>query len=67
MSAICWVLGTPDKFSTILYKGDNFCDFLFAFLQPKSILKGVHSKRKKIASKGSKFFPCFQGEKILSF
>ena len=37
----CW-LRWPDtfgKFSTIVYKGDNFCHFLFAFLHTKSPLK----------------------------
>ena len=27
-----WRLDTLDSFSATLYKGDNFCDFLFAFL-----------------------------------
>ena len=42
-------------FFTILH---NFCDFLFAFLHTKPLLrKGVDPKRKKSACKGSKFFP----------
>ena len=30
---------TPCRLSVILSKGDNFCDFLFAFLHTKSLLK----------------------------
>ena len=32
-------LDTIHRFSAILYKGDNLCDFLFAFLHTKSLLK----------------------------
>ena len=32
-------LYTFGSFSAILYKGDNFCDFQFAFLQTKRLLK----------------------------
>ena len=39
------------------YKDDNLCDFLFAFLRTKSLIKGVNSKRKEFAPTGSKFFP----------
>ena len=28
-----------DRNYAIIYKGDNFCDFLFAFLHTKSLLK----------------------------
>ena len=35
-----------DRFSTIFYKQDNFCNFLFAFLKRGLLLK----------KKGSKFF-----------
>ena len=30
---------TVRRFCAILYKGDNLCDFLFAFLHTKSLLK----------------------------
>ena len=40
-------MDTPHYFSVIVYKGDNFCRFLFAFLHIKPLLKGVYSKRKK--------------------
>ena len=36
--------------------GDDFGDFLFAFLHTKSLLKRGNSKRKEFASEGSKFF-----------
>ena len=32
-------LDTLGRFSAILYKPDNFCDFLFAFLNTKSLVK----------------------------
>ena len=32
-------------------RGDNFCDFLFAFLHIESLLKGVYSKRKEFTPK----------------
>ena len=42
----------------MFYKGDNFCDFLFAFLQSKSLLKkSLLYKRKEFAPRGSKFLP----------
>ena len=31
-------MDTPGSFSAILYKGDNFCDFLFPFLNTKTLL-----------------------------
>ena len=34
--------GTEYTFSANLYKGDNFCDFLFAFLYSSPLLKGVY-------------------------
>ena len=40
-------LDTLDRISAILYKRDNFCDFLFSFLHNKCLRKGVFSKRKK--------------------
>ena len=39
-----------ESVSSILYRGDNFCHFLFAFLHTKLRLKKVYSKRKE-------FFP----------
>ena len=39
------------------YKGDNFCDFMFALLYIKSLLKNIYSKKKEFAPCGSKFFP----------
>ena len=44
-------------FLPYFYKGDNFHDFLFAFLHIKSLLKGIYFKRKEFAPRGSKFFP----------
>ena len=34
----------PVRFSAILYKGDNFSDFLFTFLHIMSLLKGATLK-----------------------
>ena len=34
-------LDTHGRFSTILCKGKNFCDALFAYLHTKSLLKKV--------------------------
>ena len=31
------------RFSAILYKGDNFCDFLLASLHTKPLPRGAHS------------------------
>ena len=50
-------LDTLCRFSAIFCKGDDFCNFLFAFLYIKPPLKKVHSKRKEFAPFGSKFFP----------
>ena len=50
-------LGTIGRFTVILYKGGNFCDFLFAFLHTSLLLKGANSKRKEFSPVGSKFFP----------
>ena len=44
-------------FSTIFFKGDYLCDFLFASKHTKALLKRVYFKRKEFAPKGSKFFP----------
>ena len=41
-----------------MYKGDNFCDFLFAALNNNPLLKNkVYSERKEFAPKGIKFLP----------
>ena len=49
-------LGTRGRFSAILYKGDNFCDFIFTFLHASPFWKGVYYKREEFAPIGSKFF-----------
>ena len=36
----------------IFYKGDNFYDFLLAFLQPKPVLKGIGSERSRFFAFG---------------
>ena len=41
------------RFSTIFHKGDNFLNFMFAFLRINSLLKGLYSNRKEF---GSNFF-----------
>ena len=41
----------------MLYKGENFHEWEFPFLQTKSFLKGIYSTKKELATKGSKFFP----------
>ena len=48
------------KFSAIFLHGDTFCDFLFASLHIKQLLKRVFSKRKEFAPIGSKFFPVLE-------
>ena len=45
-------LVTPDRLSSILYKGDNLCVFLFAFLPNNPFLKEVISKKKHIVTRG---------------
>ena len=49
-------LDTLGIFSGIFFKGDNFHDFLFAFLHSKPLLKGVYSKKEEFALIGSRFF-----------
>ena len=41
-----------------VYKGDNFCYFLFHLLQTKPILERVLQKYKESAALRSKFFHC---------
>ena len=36
--------GHINRFSDIVYKGNNFCDFLFAFMCTKPLLKGSRIK-----------------------
>ena len=51
-------LDTLGSWSSIFSKGDNFCDFLFAFLNSKPLLKRVLLLKESI---------CSQGEQMLSF
>ena len=44
---------TPSSFSTMFSKGDNFCDFLSAYLQDEIFLKWGLLLKERI---GSKFF-----------
>ena len=46
-----------NRFFTIFFKGDNFCDFWFAFLTLCPIQKGFYSKSKELAPIERKFFP----------
>ena len=43
-------------FSTILTKGNNFCDFLFASLDDKTYLQMVESEKKNFALRGASSF-----------
>ena len=54
-------LGISGSFSTISYKGDNFCDFLFAILHTNPHLKKrVYSKKKiEFAPKGEQILPFY--------
>ena len=47
---------THGRFSAIFYKEDNYCDFLFAFLHTKSVLKRVFSKKERMWPQGKQFF-----------
>ena len=49
-------LETLDSFRHIL-QWDNFCDFLYAPLYTKFILKCVYSKKEEFAPKESKIVP----------
>ena len=44
--------------SAIVYKGDNVCDFLFAYL--RTIWKGAYSQRKKNMLPGEKSLPFYR-------
>ena len=49
---------TLGRFSDSFDKGEDFCDFLFAFRYTSLFLKGVYSKNKEFAPRGgSKVFP----------
>ena len=50
-------MGTPQFFSTMFRKGDNFRDFLFAYLTDKVFPIWTLLLKERICSKGSKFFP----------
>ena len=58
--------------ASTFHKGDNFCDFPFAFLHISPLLKWIYSIRKEFAPKGSTFFPfevdpfCSQREQFFS-
>ena len=43
------IKGTGRVFFRHIYKGDNFCDYLFAFPHTNPLWKGVYSKRKEFA------------------
>ena len=49
-------MSTPPSFSAIYSKGDNFCDFLFAYLNDKVFSKWGLLLKERICSLGSKFF-----------
>ena len=51
------VYGNPSSFSAMLSKGDNFCDFLFAYLEDEVFQKGSTLKGKNL----------LQWEQIFSF
>ena len=38
-----------EEYALQVSKGDNFCNFMFTFIDNKSLLKGVNSKRKEFA------------------
>ena len=49
-------MGTPPSFSAMFSKGDNFHDFLFAYLEDKVFQKWGLLLKERICSDGSKFF-----------
>ena len=56
-------LDTLDTFSTILYKGDQFCDFLFCFLTHK-----VHSEKgSPLKGKNLAHFGIFENGVLLMY
>ena len=50
-------MGTPPSFFPIFSKGDNFHDFLFAYLEDKVFPKRGLLIKERICSNGSRFFP----------
>ena len=55
------------NFSAIFYKGDNFCDFRFAFLHTKSLLQRGLLQRERICSHGEQILYSKHREQIISF
>ena len=49
-------MGKSSYFSTIFTQGDNFCVFLFASMDNKTLSKGVNSQRKEFAPEGANSF-----------
>ena len=50
-------MGVPPSFSAMFSKGDNFRDFLFAYLEDDVFPKWSLLLKERICSKGSKVFP----------
>ena len=50
-------MGALSRFSTISDKGDNFCDFLFAFLYTHPLLKRGLLLKERICSPWEQIFP----------
>ena len=48
-------LDTLGRFSFMFFKGDNFCDFLFAFLHSVPSEKGSTPRKNEFATNGRKF------------
>ena len=51
MVHLLWGLDAPGRFSSILYEGDNFCNFLFVDLHTKLL------RNQKSTLKGKKLLP----------
>ena len=62
-------LDALDRFSVLLYRGDNSCDFLFPFLHTKPLLKwGLLIKERICSQREQSFFsleltPCSKGRR----
>ena len=50
-------MDTPGNFSVMIYKGDNFWDFMFTFQHFQIFLKKVYLKSDEFAPKVGKFIP----------
>ena len=48
--------GSKSIFSHQFYIGNNFCEFLFASMEGKSLINGVNPYRKEFAPKGANSF-----------